>query len=466
LQLSQHIGKAVWSTADKMLYVLLGLAYILPQKMIGAENWGIFVTAQAILTAIFTLSDGSTLQILVTFGMREDRRRQALTFSAIAHLFFIGIGTAAIYLCRYDLARLFGKPQLAGVLDYFPLMALGFLARSYLLKVSQLYIDTRSMFIIDAAWIISLLALIGIGWKKSTLATSEDMMLISAASAGFSSLVALVIYGRRVRWTVRFERALVRQFARFGTAQLAAAATIVVQTQGDLLVLAWFASAATVGNYDVAKKFFRAFEAMREAGSMVVYPAAARLRSQGRETEMVLMIEKMIGFMLVVIVPVVLLVWLLPIEHLFAIVFKKSYPQAAQIFRTLSLAALAIPFVLNLNVLHGLGEARAGFKATFLASITFFAVALILIPLLGRYGWSALGSALATVASFAVLAVFSTVSVQRHVPFSVLGAIGRWRDAFEYALRFWRKRRPAATNGHAPTLDEEPVGSIEPEDRA
>ena len=89
MQLSQHIGKAVWSTADKMLYVLLGVAFVLPQKMIGARNYGIFVSAQTILTAIYMLSDGLALQSMVTFGAEPRRRAEAMTIAAMTHTLFV-----------------------------------------------------------------------------------------------------------------------------------------------------------------------------------------------------------------------------------------------------------------------------------------------------------------------------------------------------------------------------------------
>jgi O-antigen/teichoic acid export membrane protein len=434
LQLSKHIGKAVWSTADKMLYVLLGGAFVLPQKMIGAKNYGIFVSAQTILTAIYMLSDGLSLQSMVTFGTEGHRRAEAMTISALTHALFIGVCTLVVYAGRGVLADFFAEPGLETALAYFPLVSLGFLLRNYFLKVSQLDIDIRSMFFIDAAWVGTTLLLFALGWVNRTLVTADDMMIISAMSAGASSLTGLALCGRRVRLTRAIDRGRVRQTARFGVAQCAAAATLVLQTQGDVLVLMRFATAASVGNYDVAKKFFRAFEALRDAGSMFVYPAVARLRAQSRMGEMVLMVEKMIGFTLVVVVPVVLLVWLAPVELVFRAIYKSQYTDAPHLFRLLSLAALAIPFVLNLNVLTGLGESRAGFRSTLLSSVVFFLVALVLVPV-----FDTSGAALAIVASFIALGASATMAVQRRVPFSLVSALGRWRDAFDYGMRFWRK---------------------------
>ena len=147
------------------------------------------------------------------------------------------------------------------------------------------------------------------------------------------------------------------------------------------------------------------------------------------------MVEKMIGFTLVVVLPLVLFVWIAPIELVFGVLYKSTFDQVPQLFRLLSIAALAIPFVLNLNVLTGLGDGRAGFRSTLTSSIAFFVTALLLVPTL-----EAQGAALSVAASYFALGIGSTLAVRRHVDFSFVGAIGRWRDAFEYAMRYWRKR--------------------------
>jgi len=417
-----------------MLSVLIGFAFFIPQKVIGESHWGIYSTAQALLTSIYMLSDGLALQSMVNFGMESSHRSQALTFSALLHAAFIIPCTLGVYFGRGLLADFFNEPALVVTLSYFPLVSLGFLLRNYFLKVAQLNIDTRSTFFIDLAWIGMTVILIVQGWLRGTLVDANDMMVISALASGTSSLAGLLIYRRKVRLTLRLDRAYCIRMFRFGLAQLGSAATMALQTQGDTLILKKFASSATVGNYDTAKKFFRGFEAIRDAGALFVYPAVAKLTAERRQQEMVLLLEKMIGFMIIIIVPIVIVVWVGPTEQIFNIIYKGKYQDAAVIFRYLSLAALAIPFSMNTYVLGGLGEARRYFRVTLIAAILSLIAAVLLVPLLG-----ATGAALAVVASFISLGIFATYEVRRRVPFSLAGAFGRWRDAFNFILRLWRR---------------------------
>lgn len=435
MQLSKHIGKAAWSTADKALYTLIGLAFILPQKMIGERDWGIYTTVQAILNVCFALSDGFALQPMVNFGMETERRKQAYTFSAILHFLFITIVSVAVYMGRFTIADVYNEKSLVPTLALFPLTALGFLLRNYFLKVAQLHLDPRSTFFMDLAWIGSTIGLIVWGWVSRTLTTSEDMMIVGAIASGVSSLVGLLMYARRVRFTMAIDVAYFRRMLAFGGPQFLSAATMSLQAQGDVLLLKRFVSSAMVGNYDAAKKIFRGFEAFRDAGALLVYPGVAKLKAEGRSSEMVLLVEKMIGFSLIILLPIVLLVWLGPTDYLFQLVYKGKYLAAPMVFKVMSLGALAIPFTMNINILSGTGESTRVFRVTLLSAFIFFVAALILIPMYGL-----IGAALTLVISYASMGFLATRSVQRNVPFTLRAAFGRWRDATDFAVRIWKKR--------------------------
>lgn len=414
--------------------------------MIGPDSWGVYAVTQALLTSVFTLSDSFALGPMVPFGMDTSRRDQAYTVTAVLHLLLVSVCTAVIYFGRELLADFFNEPALITTLGLFPLFSLGFLLRNYFLKVAQLHIDTRATFIIDFVWIGGTMGLILYGWLSATLVSASDMILIMAISAGASSLAGLVLYGRSVRFTVALDMEYAWRMVRFGLAQFGSAVTLVLQTQGDALILKRFVSSAVVGNYDAAKSFFRGFEALRDAGALFVYPAVAKLASERRREELVLLLEKMIGFMLIVMVPIVVLVWVGPTDYLFDLIYKGKFGEAAIIFKILSLAALAIPFSINTYVLSGLGEARRYFRVTLGSALLSVIASLLLVPWIG-----AQGTAIAMIVSFASLGVLATREVRRSVPFSLRGAMGRWRDAFNFAAKMWRR----VTGGKGPKRGEE-----------
>lgn len=430
MQLSQHIGKAAWSIAGKALFVVIIAAFILAQKVLGERHYGVYAFAQALVTTLYMLTDSFSLQPMVNYGMEEERRAQAFTVSAICHVLLIGTTTTILWLLRAQLASALNEPLLVPVLDWLPLTSLGFLLRHYFLKVAQLHIDPRGTFLIDAAWIGTTMALVLMHRQNGTLVHAEQMMTISAIATGASSLTGLLLYGRRVKFTTRIDKREAIQMIRFGFAQSGSAVTLALQTQGDIMILKTFVGSALVGNYDAAKKIFRGFEALRDAGALLTSPTAARLAVQRRFAELAVMTEKTIAFMLLLIIPAVLVIWLAPIDQLFAWIYRGKYSEAADIFRYLSLGALAIPFSMNTFILSGMGQARTQFRVTITAAIISTGVSLLLVPALGTTG-----AALGMVVSYVALGFGATRAVTQRLDVSLPRALGRWRDAGNFARR-------------------------------
>jgi O-antigen/teichoic acid export membrane protein len=115
-------------------------------------------------------------------------------------------------------------------------------------------------------------------------------------------------------------------------------------------------------------------------------------------------------------------------------VYHGKYREAPMIFKVMSLAALAIPFSLNMNVLAGLGEARKFFRVTATAAVGFFIAGVILIPAFGG-----IGAALTLVTSYVLLGLLSTRAVRQRIDFSLRSSFGRWRDALEFGARTWQR---------------------------
>ena len=424
MQLTQHISKAAWSSADKVLYLSLGLIFFIPQKVIGEASWGIFATSQAILTIMYMLADGFALQVMVNFGVVEERRPEATSAALILYVLFLAAFTGLVWLLRVDIALITGKPDLIPVLTLFPILALSFFFRNFTLKTAQLLIDTRGTFVVDAAWALATITLLLHGWITGWLVDEIDMVYVAAGAAGFSSIVGLLLYRNSIRFARRFRPGRFVEMIRFGLAQFGSATTMGFLAQGDILLLTTFVSdAAVVGNYDVAKKFFRGFEGIRDAGALFVYPAVARLSAEHRFEERRVLVEKMMAFVTFVIVPIVLLIWFGPIEQLFALIYKENYRLAPDLFRLMALGALAIPLSMNSYVLLGMSEVRKLFLVSGSAAVVFLILSVSLVP-----GMGGEGQAIALVGSFWTLGLLSTWFVAKKAGVSFGGILSRWRD--------------------------------------
>lgn len=423
MKLSEHIGKAAWSVADKALLVIMGVTYMLPQKTIGAQGWGVFIIVNTFLTSIFLLTDGLALQAIVNFGIDESKRKQTLTIAAIIHIFFVmGIATLIFFL-RFFLAESLNEPLYIRSFSYFPILCLGFLARNFFMRVSQISINTKNIFIIDFAWVATSTTLILIGWKTGKLVDVDDMILISIISPFVSSVIGFMLVYRELKFTIKFDKTYFYEIVKFGFSQFANSATTALQTQGDSLLLKIFYSSAIVGNYDIAKKLFRLLEALREAGSLTIYPAVARLYQGKRFPELRVVIEKMMAFSFIGFLPIVIFSFFGPIDYILNLIYKGNYRLAPDLFRILSLSGLFMPLAMNLYVLLGIGASKNLLKLNIFCVVSTILCGFLLVP-----KFAATGTAYTVLINYFLLGVISTFIVHKEIGFSISGTLNRWKD--------------------------------------
>ena len=134
--------------------------------------------------------------------------------------------------------------------------------------------------------------------------------------------------------------------------------------------------------------------------------------------------------MTLVVVPIVALIWILPIDQLFGVIYKGNYKLAPELFRLLALGALAIPLTMTSYVLLGMTEVRRLFLVSFTAVLLFVLISIVIVPeLLGK------GEAIALASSYWILGLLSFILVKRLTDISLIRLLGRWRDASEFARR-------------------------------
>ncbi|QQS65722.1 MAG: oligosaccharide flippase family protein [Chlorobiota bacterium] len=407
---------------------------MLPQKMIGAQGWGVFTIVNTFLTSIFMLTDGIALQAIVNFGMNESKKDQTLTITFIIHLIFVLFFAVLIYLSKGFLADLFNEPMYLKSFQMFPLLCSGFLTRTYFLRVSQINLKMNFIFWIDFAWVFSSTLMILIGWKTLWIKSVDEMILIAIISPFISSIVGLILTRKNLSFTTKIDKNYFKEILKFGFSQCINSGTTALQTQGDAILLKIFYSSSVVGNYDIAKKLFRLFEALREAGSLTIYPAVARLFQEKRISELRVLIEKMMCFTSIGLIPLVLFSLFGPVDFILGLIYKGNYPLAPNIFRTLSIAAFFMPLTMNIYVLLGMGASKNLLKLNATSVLTSVFFGIILVPKFG-----AIGTAITVVISYALIGFASTRIVYNQIGFSVKSTFLRWKDASTFVMKIFKK---------------------------
>ncbi len=432
MRLSDHLGTATWSLLDRGVFLAYGFVEILQVSVLDVKEWGVFLFFNLTYTIIFTLSDGFVLQALVKFGADEKQRREAAGATMAAHLLFVGVLALLAWALRGWLAHGFHEPRYLDLLLYVPLIVLFTAPRTYAMKVAQMFIRTRDIFLIDLAFFGTMGVMTIMKVHAGTLLRAESMVDINLAGAIAGSVVGIALSVPRLRISLRPNLPLWREMAQFGFFQGLAVASNVLQQNIAELMVQYYATTVEFAVYGTAKRFFKIFDAVRDAVGTVIYPAVARLHAQNRRDELRAIIEKMMSFLFLALIPVVVFFWLGGAGFVFHFFFGEKYDASIPVFALLCTAGLLVPFTLNLTVLTGLGRSRTILRVVLVSSLVSVAANYVLVRHL-----QSVGAALALVIAGIATAVFATRAVKEDVPISMRSLVRGVRDARQFLRGKW-----------------------------
>ncbi|HET7152563.1 MAG TPA: oligosaccharide flippase family protein, partial [Candidatus Kapabacteria bacterium] len=339
-------------------------------------------------------------------------RREVVTYTFLAHALYMALASLLVFSLRWQLASLLQEPRYVDVLTAMPILCLLTIPRTYGLKFFQMLIKTREIFLIDLAFFGTMAIETMYRIHAHALNIADDLITINIHGAIVASLIAVLLALPYARFRLRIGKDLLRTMASFGFYQGSAVLTYLLQQQADVIIVKYFSSEIQVANYNSAKTFYRAFEAMRDAVTTVSYPAVARLHTQERFAELRTSIEKMMSFVLIMMIPVVLFCELGGSNFIFHLFFGAKYNDSIAIFNVLALFGILLPFTLNFNVLTGLGESRAILRIVIISSLVSVASNFILVP-----QFHAIGAAFTLILASVVSGVLATLAVKKSVPF-------------------------------------------------
>jgi len=430
MRLSDHLSKATWSFADKALYAGYGFVRLVQVHAMAKQEFGVFSVFDTAFMILFTLSDGYILQALVKFGADENRRGETLTITFAAHVAFLTIASFLLVLFRAPLAGLFQEPRYIDVLTAMPLLCILTVPRTYGLKFFQMLIRTREIFFIDFAFFGTMAVATAYRLYTHTFNTADDFIAVNIAGAIGGSVVAIALAAPHARFHLRIKKNSVREMAPFGFYQGSAVLTTILQQYADVFILQYFSNAAQVANYASARIFYRAFESVRDAVTTILYPAVARLHVQRRFAEMRVLVEKTMSFVLIAMIPVVVFCELGGSAFLFHLFFGMKYDESIPIFNVLALFGLILPFILNFNVLTGLGESKPIFRIAIIASLASLIGNFILVP-----QFQAMGAAYTLIFASIVSGALATREVKKSVPFTWISLFRGVGDGMEFVKK-------------------------------
>lgn len=425
MKLTEHLGKITWSLADKLLYVGFGFVQFMQINALHSGNhgnielatstYGVFTLVVTLNTWITMIADGSALAGIIQFGVnKEDRKRVNMLAVAIyaAIVAFTGI---FFNVFAGVIEHSFHIEDFAVVATWLPIYLILTMPRMVCLKILLRDMGMSRIFIADAVWFGVRTIMTVVMMKSNTLVRLDDILLIDLVGMGACSLVMLALTWKELEFSWSGQMTLTK-YLKYGVPLSLAGALSTAPRMLDVYVIAMFFGVSVVGIYNPAKNLYRIFEQAYDAVVTLLYPAAVRMYSQDRMSDLQVLITKAISFTLL---PTLVAVIALE-SGLGSFLINLLLPQYNAVighFNVLTLAALAMPFGLMAGVIQAMGRS----SALVLYSAVSVAASMIVLVLVGYSGapqWIGLGLVTFTVVSGALY--MNHVRKEIHIPMRAL----------------------------------------------
>ncbi len=346
MKFSEHLSKLSWTAFDKMIFIIYGGVTLMQISRLAPEEWGLASQLITLQTWIFIVCDGSALQSIIQFGVKEEDRGR-VNFITLIFLLCISMGLSGlIMLLQQPLSEVFHEPRFADVASTLPAFVLLTLPRAFGLKLMMRELRMRDVFFVDLAWFGSMAAMTVWMLRQGSFHDYADMKLISLWGMGCSSLVAIMLSFDMLEFR-RQGSIRLAQILAFGLPQALMMALNNSIRQLDVFLIQPFFGTATAGVYNSAKMLYRIFETVTDAGIALMYPTAVKLLAADKRDQIIIVFSKAISLLVMMTVLSVAVLWAGGTTLIVGFLGPKYVAAAAQ-FNTMLVAALFLPlFILQ-----------------------------------------------------------------------------------------------------------------------
>lgn len=406
MNIQQHIGKISWTVADKLLVIGYGFVNIVQIRSLGVDEFGLYSLLVALQTYIFILSDGSALQGIIQFGMKEEDRPQANYLALCIHCSIVVVASFLVLLLTEPLKILFNEPRLQNISYLLPIYCVLTLPRAFCLKLLQRDLQMRQIFLINLAWFGSMTVATALSILSYQVLSFWSMIIIAFTGMLISSLVSILL-SRSLLVFNRSGELNLKVLLTFGIPQLAVSSLHNSVRQLDIYIIQYFFGATQVGIYTAAKTLFRVFETMADSVGGLLYPLTIKLYNTGKVSEYLNALSKGLSFTWIPSIFAVIILISGGTEIIVSILGNK-YISAVGQFNILVLGAIFLPITVLSSVMIGVRAVTILLLYVVVSAIVGLSVSFF-IGSIQRFDLFALGT-VAYLATLAILELYFIIS--------------------------------------------------------
>lgn len=384
MKLLEHKNKISWSLADKSLFAIFALVTIMQVNATTPEVWGIFAVLLGLNNAILTISDAVALVNILQFGINEDDAPRVNLFALLLHSGIVLILPIILFLLKDIIAAQFYNPEdMVLVLSILPIFNLSALIRYYCLKFIYKYSLMNRLFFINLAYFfpITILTILAKYYYFIDLSFSDFVYMYIFGNV-ISSIVALALTFKKIKIGKKGNVGF-KEMMNFSVPLLFTQFFHSLPKQLDSVFILLFFDKGINGIYNTAKTFFRVFEESLNAAQGLLYPAFIRRINKVDIPGLKNMISKATSLMLLSFFGIFIVVQFGLVDYLFAQFIDTKFLPAASMFRTMSYAALLLPYFILTSLINAKLKSKLLLKYVVISSV-LFTISMLIIGNIGN----------------------------------------------------------------------------------
>lgn len=440
---SRRLWTAFWAAADKGLPMLYGVAVVLiVVGRLETAEFGIWVVFQTIFLAISLFGDYLLLQPMVKFSAEHEADAgPIITAGSFLYITCCLLLAAPLSLFPEFFSGLLKTGEIGTAAFVWMIPTIGAtILRNISIRILQIDLKIVLIFLLDLVYFGGFIALIILGWQSGSLDSTADMISYNLYALAASSLFGAAACGRMIVPVFHDLRDAARKIIDVAHHQGGTGLMTIVQQNVDVMIVSGTRGSVAVGFYSIARIFYRIYEALREAGQLLLISATSNAWSRQDEEKVQDLSILATAALAAILYPMtIVLIVLAPIvvEILIAGgMIPLEYEQVILPFQWLIASGFAMPFtIVTTSVLLGIGKTRDLFVGMAIGTSVMIVAGLILTWLLGAQGM-AMGVFFGNVTIASIL----TARMNRSIDFSFREVMKRSRGLGRHARSRLRRR--------------------------
>jgi O-antigen/teichoic acid export membrane protein len=432
VEFGKHIGKGLWAFADKALPAIYGVGFIFfVIRILPETQFGAFALVQTMFLIVSSSLYALTIQPLVKFIAEGKSSEKYLMASLILQVLSFCAVSLFILLWADEISALLdpdGVSQLAKLMAYLPPMLAFSYYRSLVLSIMQAKYLIRSIFFVDAAYFLGMLAAYVVVNYFGKLSEASDILSLNLICLSFSGIVAYVLSKGILDYRGQYDKSAMLEFWNYSKFNFGGSLTSLLFSQADTFIVSAYLGILPTATYSAMKIFNKIFDVLNQVIQMFLVPFSAKRDVLKSNAEMKSVAGKTIAFSSLLLLP--LLISMVAMPHaLIQLLYGDRYSNGAGALQLFGLFGLIVPWnSVIVSYLQGFGRVREGFYAGICLLLLAFGLYCLLTPIMGFAG-----TALGMLISFFLFTEGLRRYLSRMVNIRISDVVVRLHDAVTFA---------------------------------